>query len=83
MTAGLKNKSMRWKTTWVRDGTNIDMDDDFCRQYMSKRMNEIKELARKSKYGSVIEINKQDYVEKVTNADPESFVVISMYQDYN
>lgn len=46
-------------------------------------MNEIKELAKRSKYGSVIEINKQDYVEKVTNADPESFVVISMYQDYN
>jgi thioredoxin-like negative regulator of GroEL len=34
------------------------------------------------KYGSVIEINREDYIEEVTKASNEVFVVLHMYQDY-
>jgi hypothetical protein len=30
-----------------------DVEDDFMKSYMEKRLNEMKELAKKNKYGSV------------------------------
>lgn len=61
---------------------SIDVDDDFYREYMQRRMAEIKALSSKAKYGKVYEISRDEYVREVTEADPESFVVLNMYQDY-
>ena len=37
---------------------DLDFDDDFTRQYMANRMQELKEKAKKEKFGSVIEISR-------------------------
>jgi hypothetical protein len=62
---------------------NPDVDDDFYKEYMHKRMAEIKNLAKRAKYGSVIEISRDEYVREVTEADPGYFVVLHLYQNYN
>lgn len=36
----------------------LDVDDQFFKQYMNKRITEIKTLAKKAKYGSVFEISR-------------------------
>lgn len=59
---------------------DLDFDDQFMREYMAKRRLEIKDNAKNNKYGKLIEISKDEYVREVTNADPESFVVIHLYQ---
>jgi hypothetical protein len=41
-------------------------------------MAEIKVLAQKAKYGKLYEITRDEYVRQVTEADPESFVVLHM-----
>lgn len=50
--------------------TNLDVDDDFYREYMQRRMAEIKALSSKAKYGKVYEISRDEYVREVTEADP-------------
>lgn len=60
-----------------------DFDDDFLEEYKKKRMQEFEVLASKPHYGKMYEINKQQYVNEVTNAPKEVFVVLSLYQDYN
>ena len=41
------------------------MDDEFTRQYMQKRMQEIKTKADNYKYGKVIEISRDEYLKEV------------------
>lgn len=59
-----------------------DLDDNFLEEYRKKRMNELKAAAKKPYFGKVIEINKQDYIDEVTKAAKDVFVVLSLYQDY-
>jgi len=59
-----------------------DFEDDFLEQYKKKRMDEIKNLAGKHKYGESREISKQDYVNEVTNAPKDVFVILHLHQDY-
>jgi len=35
-----------------------------------------------NKYGQLYEISRDEYVKEVTQADPESFVVLNLYQSY-
>jgi len=60
-----------------------DFDDDFLEQYKQKRIKELEALAAKPRFGSLQEINKQQYVNEVTNAPEGVWVVLSLYQDYN
>ena len=60
-----------------------DVEDDFMKQYMEKRLNEMKEIAKKNRYGSVQEISKDQYIAEVTNAPKEDYVVLHLYQSYN
>jgi hypothetical protein len=39
--------------------------------------------AVKEKYGEVQEISRDEYIREVTEADPQSFVVLHLYQNYN
>jgi hypothetical protein len=50
---------------------------------MANRMKEIKEIAAKQIYGKVIEISRDEYVREVTEANPEHFVLLHLYQDSN
>ncbi|KAL4455074.1 hypothetical protein ABPG74_006456 [Tetrahymena malaccensis] len=58
-------------------------DDDFLKEYQKKRMEELQEVAKKPHFGSVYEISKDQYVEQVTNAPPESWVILHLYNDSN
>lgn len=55
-----------------------DEDEDFLNFYKNKRMEEIKKLAEKQKFGSVFPIAKNEYEQDVTNASNECFVVLHM-----
>lgn len=62
---------------------DLDFDDEFMREYMAKRKAELVEKAQKHKYGQVIEISRDEYIREVTQANPEDFVVIHLYQNSN
>jgi len=60
-----------------------DEDEEVLRMYEAKRMQELKSMAQKPKFGSVIEFRKQDYVTEVTNAPKEVYVVCHLYQNWS
>jgi hypothetical protein len=60
-----------------------DEDDEVLRMYQQKRLEELKELAKKHRFGKVIELRKQDYIAEVTNAPKDVYVVLHLYQTYN
>lgn len=53
------------------------------KDYLSKRKAELLHKAEKHKYGQVIEISRDEYVREVTEACPDDFVVIHLYQNSN
>jgi len=59
-----------------------DLDDNFLEEYRKKRMEELKVEAKKPYFGKVLEINEQEYIDEVTNATKDVFVVLNLYQDY-
>lgn len=59
-----------------------DFDDDFLEQYKKKRLEEIKSASLKPQFGDVVEISKQDYVNEVTNAPKDVYVILHLHQDY-
>jgi thiol-disulfide isomerase/thioredoxin len=64
----------------------IEMQDDLEEQefekYRAQRIKELKEAARKPRFGNVIEISKQDFISEVNQAPTDSYVIIHMFQDY-
>ena len=63
------------------DEDDLDSDDEQAfLAYRMKRLTEMQIEALKAKFGSVIEISKQDYVDEVNKAGPEVWVVVHIYQ---
>lgn len=62
---------------------DLDFDDEFMREYMAKRKAELLVKASKHKYGYVMEIARDEYLREVTQANPDDFVVIHLYQNSN
>lgn len=60
-----------------------DEDEEVLRIYEQKRMEELKQIAQRPKFGTVIEFRKQDYVTEVTNAPKDVFVVCHLYQTWS
>jgi hypothetical protein len=60
-----------------------DEEDEVLKAYEAKRMEELKILSKRPKFGSLIEFRKQDFVQEVTNAQKEVYVVVLLYQTYN
>lgn len=58
-------------------------DDDFMKEYQQKRMAEFKEISKKPHFGSVYEISRDQYIEQVSNAPAESWVLIHLYETAN
>jgi hypothetical protein len=56
-------------------------EDEEIRRYKEMRLAEMKEFAKKPKFGKVAEIRKQDYLSEVNNAPKDVFVVLHLYQD--
>ena len=60
------------------DELEDDEDEEFLNFYKSKRMEEIKKLSEKQKFGSVFPIAKNEYEQEVTLASAECFVFLHM-----
>ena len=61
----------------------VDFEDQFTKMYVENRMKELKARAKEMKYGQVFEISRDQYIKHVTEADPESFVILHLYQPSN
>ena len=59
-----------------------DVEEDILKQYRDQRLREMKENARKPRFGSVQEISKQDFIREVNEAPADVWVIIHLYQDY-
>jgi hypothetical protein len=58
-----------------------DFDEDFLKEYKEKRLKELKEYAALHKFGTLMEINKQEFVQEVTKAPKGVYVVLHLYQN--
>ncbi|KAL1381338.1 hypothetical protein pipiens_013547 [Culex pipiens pipiens] len=54
-------------------------DEAVLEEYRRKRIAELQQLARKAKFGSLLEISGQDYVNEVTKAGEGIYVVLHLY----
>ena len=55
-------------------------DEEILLQYRQKRIAEIKALSEKSKFGSVLEISAQDYVQEINKAGEGIWVILHLYK---
>lgn len=55
-------------------------DEAVLLQYRHKRIAELKALAEKSKFGSVLEISAQDYVQEINKAGEGIWVILHLYK---
>jgi hypothetical protein len=62
------------------DELEDDEDEEMMRQLREKRIAELKEQASKDKFGMVLEISGQDYVEQVNKAGDGVWVVLHLYK---
>jgi hypothetical protein len=68
------------KTLDELDELEDEEDEKILLEYRRKRIAEIQQIANKSKYGSVIEISAQDYVEQVNKAGQDVWVILHLYK---
>lgn len=54
-------------------------DEAVLRDYRNKRIAELKALASKAKFGTVLEITGEDYVNEVNKAGDDIYVVLHLY----
>ncbi|KAG5674410.1 hypothetical protein PVAND_004384 [Polypedilum vanderplanki] len=54
-------------------------DEAVLQEYRNKRIAEMKALASKARYGSVIEITGEDYVKEVNKAGEDVWVILHLY----
>uniref|UniRef100_A0A5B7C1D1 Putative phosducin-like protein 3 n=1 Tax=Davidia involucrata TaxID=16924 RepID=A0A5B7C1D1_DAVIN len=76
---------------WIDDKTeeeledledDPDLDDDrFLHEYRKKRLAEMREEAKVTRFGSVIPISGSDFVREVSQAPPDVWVVVILYKD--
>ncbi|KAK4873057.1 hypothetical protein RN001_015086 [Aquatica leii] len=55
-------------------------DEEILQEYRQRRIAEMKALVEKSKFGTVIEISAQDYVEEINKAGEGIWVVLHLYK---
>lgn len=54
-------------------------DEEVLQEYRRQRIAEMRTMAEKAKFGSVIEISAENYVKEVTNAGDGIWVVLHLY----
>ncbi|KAG8482965.1 hypothetical protein CXB51_022000 [Gossypium anomalum] len=70
------------KAEYELDELEDDLDDDrFLEEYRKKRLAEMKEAAKVSKYGSVMQISGSDFVREVSQAPQDVWVVVFLYKE--
>ncbi|VDK23960.1 unnamed protein product [Taenia asiatica] len=66
-----------------RGGDDLDEDMKFLDLYRQKRLEEMREAARKAKFGSYGEVTKSDWTQSVNNAGEGVYVVVHLAQKGN
>ncbi|KAL3133995.1 hypothetical protein ABBQ32_008434 [Trebouxia sp. C0010 RCD-2024] len=56
-------------------------DDRFLEQYRQERIQQLKQAQNKAKFGTVEQITRGDFVQQVTNAGEDVYVVVLLYKD--
>ena len=59
-----------------------DGESEAMKQYRDQRLQEMKELAAKPKFGYVKHVTKEDYTQQIVDAPKGTYVVLVLYQDY-
>ena len=72
-------KEMSQKTLDELDELEDSEDEEILQQYRQRRIAELKQLASRAKFGSVREISGQDYVDEVTKAGKDIYVILHLY----
>ncbi|XP_063607838.1 phosducin-like protein 3 [Penaeus indicus] len=62
------------------DELEDDEDEAILLEFRRRRIEELKAQAQANKFGEVLEINAQDYVEKVNNAGSGIWVILHLYK---
>ena len=57
-------------------------NDEILKKYKEKRLKELKEFNSKPHFGKLFELRKQDYIQEVTNAPKDVYVILLLYQNY-
>ena len=57
-------------------------NDEVLKKYKEKRLKELKEFNSKPHFGKLYELRKQDYIQEVTNAPKDVYVILLLYQNY-
>ncbi|KAL4335900.1 hypothetical protein GQ457_07G022780 [Hibiscus cannabinus] len=70
------------KTEEELEDLEDDLDDDrFLEEYRKKRLAEMRQAAKVSKYGSVMQISGSDFVREVSQAPQDVWVVVLLYKE--
>jgi len=70
------------------EGSDADDEDDgddsdgFLRAYRAKRLAEVNSLSQLPRFGKVIPVDKFQFLDETDNADPRTFVVTHLFEDY-
>lgn len=59
---------------------DADSEDPFIQQYRNKHMQELKKIRDGSRFGSMSEISRNDFVKEVSDASKTSPVLLFLYQ---
>lgn len=68
------------KTLDELDELEDEEDEKILLEYRKKRIAEMQQFASKAKYGDVVEISAQDYVQEVNQAGEDIWVVLHLYK---
>ncbi|KAJ7974767.1 Phosducin-like protein 3 [Quillaja saponaria] len=88
-TAATDEDSIPKDKSWINEKTEAeleeledDLDDDrFLEEYRKKRLAEMREAVKVSKYGSVIPISGPDFIREVSQAQSDVWVVVILYKE--
>uniref|UniRef100_U5ETY0 Putative conserved phosducin-like protein n=1 Tax=Corethrella appendiculata TaxID=1370023 RepID=U5ETY0_9DIPT len=72
-------KELSEKTLDELDELEDSEDEAILLEYRNKRIAELKALASRRKFGNVLEISGQDYIQEVTKAGEDIWVVLHLY----
>ena len=65
----------------AEDDIDFDDDDEFYAQYKAERLKVLQQKAELPRFGTLLDVNKQEWEAEITNAQKDVWVVIHMYQD--
>lgn len=84
---GSRNIQLKSETNVVKSGKGddeeeADDDDEFFEKFRAMRMQQISSVSSLPQFGQLKSVGKFEFVDEVDQADPRTFVVVHIYEDY-